>query len=124
MNANSIKRKVYLEFLLSQRLLRQKKYDYITAKDEQLLKIVALAYVNGTQVSVTDLLDIVYTGSRSSIYSRIQKLRELNMIELEKTGDRHRYKVNPTEELFLYFDQLGNSMKAIGKMHLKPKRDF
>ena len=120
MNANSIKRKVYLEFLISQRLLRQKKYDYITAKDEQLLKIVALAYVNGTQVSVTDLLDIVDTGSRSSIYSRIQKLRELNMIELEKTGDRHRYKVNPTEELFLYFDQLGNSMKAIGKTYLNP----
>ena len=55
------------------------------------------------------------------IKRRIKKLRELNMIEFEKTSDRHRYKVNPTEELFLYFDQLGNSMKAIGKMHLKSK---
>ena len=45
MNANSLKRKVYIEFLISQRLLRQKKYDYITPKDEQLLSIVALAYV-------------------------------------------------------------------------------
>ena len=124
MNANSIKRKVYLEFLISQRLLRQKKYDYITAKDEQLLKIVALAYINGTQLSVTDLLETVDTGTRSTVHRRIQKLRHSSMIEYERTEDRRRYQVNPTEELFLYFDQLGNSMKAIGKMHLKPKRDF
>ena len=124
MNANSTKRQIFLEFIYKNGSIRQTIYDHITAKDDQLLTVVALAYANGTQVSVTDLLDIVDTGSRYSIYSRIQKLRELNMIEFEKTSDRHRYKVNPTEELFLYFDQLGNSMKAIGKMHLKPKRDF
>ena len=120
MNANSIKRKVYLEFLISQRLLRQKKYDYITAKDEQLLKIVALAYVNGTQLSVTDLLETVDMGTRSTVHRRIQKLRHSSMIEYERTEDRRRYQVNPTEELFLYFDQLGNSMMAIGKTYLNP----
>jgi len=124
MNANSLKRKVYIEFLISQRLLRQKKYDYITPKDEQLLSIVALAYANGKRLSVIDLLETVDIGSRTSVYSRIKKLRELNMIEYEKTGDRHRFQVNPTGDLLRYFDQLGNSMKVIGKMHLKPKRDF
>jgi phosphopentomutase len=120
MNANSIKRKVYLEFLISQRLLRQKKYDYITAKDEQLLKIVALAYVNGTQLSVTDLLENQDMDSHAAVYRRIQKLRHSSMIEYERTEDRRRYQVNPTEELFLYFDQLGNSMMAIGKTYLNP----
>jgi DNA-binding MarR family transcriptional regulator len=120
MNANSIKRKVYLEFLISQRLLRQKKHDYITAKDEQLLKIVALAYVNGTQLSVNDLLETVDTGTRSTVHRRIQKLRQLNMIEYKRTEDRRRYQVNPTEKLLRYFDQLGNSMMAIEKTYLNP----
>ena len=124
MNANSLKRKVYIEFLISQRLLRQKKYDYITPKDEQLLSIVALAYVKKTRLSVTDLLENQDMDSHAAVHRRIQKLRHSSMIEYERTEDRRRYQVNPTEELFLYFDQLGNSMKAIGKMHLKPKRDF
>ena len=121
MNGNSIKRKVYLEFLISQRLIRQKKFDHINAKDEQLLKIVAIAYAKNKRLSVIDLLETVDIGSRSSVYSRIKKLRELNMIEYEKTGDRHRFQVNPTGDLLRYFDQLGNSMIAIGKIHLKSK---
>jgi predicted transcriptional regulator len=121
MNANSTKRQVFLEFIYKNGSIRQTIYDHITAKDDQLLTIVALAYGNGTQLSIADLLEIVDTGSRSSIYSRIQKLRDLNMIEYERTGDGYRYQVNPTEQLFFYFDQLGNSMKAIGKMYLKPK---
>jgi hypothetical protein len=121
MNANSTKRQIFLEFIYKNGSIRQTIYDHITAKDDQLLTVVALAYANGTQVSVTDLLDIVDTGSRYSIYSRIQKLRELNMIEYEKTGDRHRFQVNPTGDLLRYFDQLGNSMIAIVKIHLKSK---
>jgi len=117
MNANSIKRKVYLEFLLSQRLLRRKKYDYMTAKDEQLLTIVALAYGKETRLSVTDLFENRDIGSHDAVYKRIQKLRQLNMIEYKRTEDRRRYQVIPTEELFRYFDQLGNLMKAIEKTH-------
>jgi DNA-binding MarR family transcriptional regulator len=117
MNANSIKRKVYLEFLISQRLLRQKKYDYMTAKDEQLLMIVALAYAKKTRLSVTDLLENRDMDSHAAVHKRIQKLRQLNMIEYERTEDRRRYQVNPTEKLLRYFDQLGNLMKAIGKTH-------
>jgi len=67
MNANSIKRKVYLEFLISHQLIIQKKYDYMTAKDDQLLTIVALAYANGKRLSVIDLLETVDIGSRSSV---------------------------------------------------------
>ena len=121
MNANSIKRKVYLEFLLSQRLLRQKKFDHISAKDEQLLTIIALAYAKETRLSVTDLLENVDAGTRTSVHKRIHKLRHLNMIEFERTEDRRRFQVNPTADLLRYFDQLGNSMIAIGKMHLKSK---
>ena len=121
MNANSIKRKVYLEFLLSQRLIRQKKYDHIASKDEQLLKIVAIAYEKNTPLSVTDLLENVYAGTRTSVQKRIHKLRQLNMIEYEKTEDRRQYQVNPTEKLLRYFDQLGNSMNSIGKTYLNPK---
>ena len=117
MNANSIKRKVYLEFLLSQRLLRRKKYDYMTAKDEQLLTIVALAYGKETRLSVTDLFENRDIGSHDAVYKRIQKLRQLNMIEYKRTEDRRRYQVIPTEELLRYFDQLGNLMKVIGKTH-------
>ena len=43
------------------------------------------------------------------------------MIEYEKTEDRRRFQVNPTADLLHYFDQLGNSMIAIGKIHLKSK---
>jgi len=118
MNANSIKRKVYLEFLISQRLLRQKKYDYITAKDEQLLKIVAIAYANGAPLSVNDLLQTVDMGTRSTVHRRIQKLRQSSLIEYERTEDRRRYQVNPTEKLLCFFDQLGNSMNLIGKKYL------
>jgi hypothetical protein len=121
MNANSIRRKVYLGFLLSQRLLRQKKHDYITPKDEQLLTIVALAYAKNTRLSVTDLLENRDIGSHDALYKRIQKLRQLNMIEYKRTEDRRRYQVIPTEELFRYFDQLGNSMNSIGKTDLNPK---
>ena len=121
MNANSIKREVYLEFLLSQRLPRQKKYDFLSAKDEQVLSIVALAYSNSTQLNVIDLVGSSGIGSHSAAYRIIQKLRQLNMIEYEKTEDRRPYQVNPTEKLLRYFDQLGNSMKAIGKIHLKSK---
>ena len=121
MNANSIKKKVYLEFLMSHKLTIQKKYDYMTAKDEQLLKIVALAYVNGTPLSVSDLLKNRNIGSHAAVYERIQKLRQSRMIEYERTEDRRRYQVNPTEKLLRYFDQLGNSMIAIGKIHLKSK---
>ena len=71
MNANSIKRKVYLEFLLSQRLIRQKKYDHITAKDEQLLKIVAIAYVKNTPLFVIDLLENKDMGAHSTVHKRI-----------------------------------------------------
>jgi len=117
MNADSIKRKVYLEFLISQRLLRQKKYDYITPKDEQLLMIVALAYAKKTRLSVIDLLENRDMDSHAAVHKRIQKLRQLNMIEYERTEDRRRYQVNPTEKLLRYFDQLGNLMKAIGKTH-------
>jgi len=121
MNANSIKRKVYLEFLISQRLLRQKKYDYITPKDEQLLMIVALAYAKETRLSVLDLLENKDMGAHSTVHKRIQKLRQLNMIEYDRTEDRRRFQVNPTADLLRYFDQLGNSMIAIGKIHLKSK---
>ena len=121
MNANSIKRKVYLEFLLSQRLIRQKKYDHMTAKDEQLLKIVAIAYAKNTPLSVIDLLENKDMGAHSTVHKRIHKLRHLNMIEFERTEDRRRFQVNPTADLLRYFDQLGNSMIAIGKMHLKSK---
>ena len=93
----------------------------MTAKDEQLLKIVAFAYVNGTPLSVTDLLENVDAGNRTSAHRRIQKLRQLSMIEYERTEDRRRYQVNPTEKLLRYFDQLGNSMISIGKKNLKPK---
>jgi DNA-binding MarR family transcriptional regulator len=120
MNANSIKRKVYLEFLISQRLLRQKKYDYMTAKDEQLLMIVALAYAKETRLSVLDLLENKDVGAHAAVHRRIQKLRQLNMIEYERTEDRRRYQVNPTEDLLRYLDQLGNSMMAL-KKSLKPK---
>ena len=118
MNANSLKRKVYLEFLISQRLLRQKKYDYITAKDEQLLKIVAIVYANGAPLSVNDLLQTVDIGTLSTVHRRIQKLRQLNLIEYERTEDRRRYQVNPTEDLLRYLDQLGNLMNSIGKTYL------
>ena len=118
MNANSLKRKVYLEFLISQRLLRQKKYDYITPKDEQLLSIVALAYVKKTRLSVTDLLENQDMDSHAAVHRRIQKLRQLNLIEYERTDDRRRYQVNPTEDLLRYLDQLGNSMNSIGKTYL------
>ena len=121
MNANSIKRKVYLEFLLSQRLLRQKKFDHINAKDEQLLKIVAIAYAKNKRLSVIDLLENRDISSHAATHKRIQKLRQLNMIEYERTEDRRRFQVNPTGDLLRYFDQLGNSMIAIGKMHLKSK---
>ena len=120
MNANSIKRKVYLEFLISQRLLRQKKYDYITPKDEQLLMIVALAYSKETRLSVLDLLENQDMGAHSTVHKRIQKLRQLNMIEYERTEDRRRFQVNPTADLLRYFDQLGNSMVAL-KKRLKSK---
>ena len=120
MNANSLKRKVYLEFLISQRLLRQKKYDYITPKDEQLLMIVALAYAKETRLSVIDLLENRDMDSHAAVHKRIQKLRQLNMIEYQRTEDRRRYQVNPTEKLLSYFDQLGNSMVAL-KKRLKPK---
>ena len=121
MNANSIKRKVYLEFLLSQRLIRQKKFDHINAKDEQLLKIVAIAYVKNTPLFVIDLLENKDMGAHSTVHKRIKKLRQLNMIEYERTEDRRRFQVNPTADLLRYFDQLGNSMIAIGKIHLKSK---
>ena len=121
MNANSIKRKVYLEFLLSQRLIRQKKFDHINAKDEQLLKIVAITYVKNTPLFVIDLLENKDMGAHSTVHKRIQKLRQLNMIEYERTEDRRRFQVNPTGDLLRYFDQLGNSMIAIGKIHLKSK---
>ena len=121
MNTNSIRRRVYLEFSLSLRLLRQKKYDYITAKDEQLLTIVALAYANGTQLSVIDLLENRDIGSHAAVHRRIQKLRQSSMIEYERTDDRRRYQVNPAEKLLCYFDQLGNSMNSIGKTYLKLK---
>ena len=111
MNTNSIKRQVYLEFLLSQRLLRQKKYDYITPKDEQLLTIVALAYANETKLSVGDLLKNSDICSFAAVHRRIQKLRQLNMIEYKRTEDRRRYQVNPSEDLLCYFDQLGNLIK-------------
>jgi len=117
MNANSLKRKVYIEFLISQRLLRQKKYDYITPKDEQLLSIVALAYVKKTRLLVTDLLENQDMDSHAAVHRRIQKLRHSSMIEYERTEDRRRYQVNPTEKLLRYFDQLGNLMKTIGKTH-------
>ena len=54
---------------------------------------------------------------KSEAEKRIQKLRRLNMIEYERTEDRRRYQVIPTEELLRYFDQLGNLMKVIGKTH-------
>ena len=117
MNTNLIRRQFYLEFLLSQPLLRKKKYDYITAQDEQLLMIVALAYVKETRLSVNDLLENRDIGSHDAVYRRIQKLRQLNMIEYKRTEDRRRYQVIPTEELLRYFDQLGNLMKVIGKTH-------
>ena len=121
MNANSTKRQVFLEFIYKNGSIRQTRYDHITSRDDQLLTIVALAYANGKRLSVIDLLETVDIGSRSSVYSRIKKLRELNMIEYEKTGDRHRFQVNTTGDLLRYFDQLGNSMIAIGKIHLKSK---
>ena len=121
MNANSTKRQVFLEFIYKNGSIRQTRYDHITSRDDQLLTIVALAYANGKRLSVIDLLETVDIGSRSSVYSRIKKLRELNMIEYEKTGDRHRFQVNPTGDLLRYFDQLGNSMIAIGRIHLKSK---
>ena len=97
MNANSIRRKVYLGFLLSQRLLRQKKHDYITPKDEQLLMIVALAYVKETRLSVNDLLENRDIGSHSAVHRRIKKLRQSSMIEYERTDDRRRYQFKPTK---------------------------
>ena len=121
MNANLIRRQVYFEFSLSLRILRQKKYDYLTPKDDQLLTIVALAYTNGTRLSVVDLVENRDIGSKAAVHKRIQKLRYSSMIEYERTDDRRRYQVIPTDKLLRYFDQLGNSMKAIGKMHLKPK---
>ena len=118
MNTNLIRRQFYLEFLLSQRLLRKKKYDYITAQDEQLLMIVALAYVKETRLSVNDLLENRDIGCHSAVHRRIQKLRQSSMIEYERTDDRRRYQVIPTEKLLCYFDQLGNSMISIGKTYL------
>ena len=55
--------------------------------------------------------------SHAAVHKRIQKLRQLNMIEYQRTDDRRRYQVNPTEKLLRYFDQLGNLMKTIGKTH-------
>ena len=121
MNANSTKRQVFLEFIYKNGSIRQTRYDHITSRDDQLLTIVALAYANGKRLSVTDLLENRDIGSHDALYKRIQKLRQLNMIEYKRTEDRRRYQVIPTEELFRYFDQLGNSMNSIGKTDLNPK---
>ena len=118
MNANSFKRRMFFEFLLNKGAIQRKKYEYINAKDEQLLTIVALAYANGKQLSVSDLLNNKVIGSQSSVHSRVIRLLHLKLIEYEKTEDRRRYQVNPTEKLLRYYDQLGNMSATIVKMYL------
>ncbi len=107
-NANSFKRLIFTEFLTNKRLIQRKNYDYISAKDDQILTIVAMSYANGKRLSVSDLLNNKIIGSRSSVHSRIQRLRQLNLIEYKTTEDIRRFQVCPTEKLLRYFDKLGN----------------
>ena len=116
MNANSFKRRMIFEFLLNKGTIQRKKYEYINAKDEQLLTIVALAYAK--RLSVSDLLNNKVIGSQSSVHSRVIRLLHLKLIEYEKTEDRRRYQVNPTEKLLRNYDQLGNMSATIVKMYL------
>ena len=51
MNANLLLRQIYLEFILSKKSVLRKKYRFITAKDEQLLTIISLAWINGIPVA-------------------------------------------------------------------------
>ena len=71
------------------------------------------------RLSVIDLLENRDISSHAATHKRIQKLRQLKMIEYEKTEDRRRFQVNPTADLLHYFDQLGNSMIAIGNKNTK-----
>lgn len=53
----------------------------------------------------------------SVVHSRVIRLLHLKLIEYEKTEDRRRYQVNPTDKLLRYYDQLGNMSATIVKMH-------
>ena len=115
MNENSFKRRIFMEFLINKESIQRKQYKYISAKDYQILTIVAVAYANGGRLSVSDLLKNKNIGSPSNVHSRIQRLRQLNLIEYETTEDLRRYQVRPTEKLLRYFDQLGNVIIKIQK---------
>lgn len=113
MNANLLLRQIYLEFILSKKSVLRKKYRFITAKDEQLLTIISLAWINGTQLTVNDLLEKTNIDSKSATHSKINKLLALNLIEYVPTEDDRRDQIRPSSKLLHYYDQLRNSMLDI-----------
>jgi DNA-binding MarR family transcriptional regulator len=113
MNANLLLRQIYLEFILSKKSVLRKKYRFITAKDEQLLTIISLAWINGTQLSVNDLLENRNIDSKSATHNKINKLLAWNLIEYVPTEDDRRDQIRPSSKLLHYYDQLRNSMLDI-----------
>ena len=69
--------------------------------------------MNGTQLSVNDLLENRNIDSKSATHNKINKLLAWNLIEYVPTEDDQRDQIRPSSKLLHYYDQLRNSMLDI-----------
>lgn len=106
-----------LEFVIQRDAIRQKKLTELTPRDERLLDIVALAYVQKERLSVKDLMSKSELGSPAVIHLRMKSLVAEKLIELQDTEDTRRYQVAPTKRLLSYFDVLGKTIDALTVQH-------
>ncbi len=113
MISKSKKINVMLEFICQHLNIRNKKFQYFTAKDERLLVILTTAYMKKERLSVKDLMSKSELGSPSKIHEQIKFLKSKNLIKYKATDDARRYQLVPSEKLLRYFDDLGNAIKQI-----------
>jgi hypothetical protein len=117
MKSHSLSKKFMLEFVIQRDAIRKKKLTELTPRDERLLDIVALAYVQKERLSVKDLMSKSELGSPAVIHLRMKSLVADKLIELQDTEDIRRYQVAPTERLLSYFDALGKTIDALTIQH-------
>jgi hypothetical protein len=117
MNSHLLSKRFMLEFVIQRDAVRQRKMAGLAPRDERLLDIVALAYVQKERLSVIDLMSKSELGSPAVIHQRIKSLAADKLIVLRDTEDPRRYQVAPTEKLLNYFDALGKTIGALTGQH-------
>jgi hypothetical protein len=102
---------IYLHFLqLAENISGSRFLPGLDPLEQRIFELIARAGLEGSRLSVRDVMAKVEFGAPMTVHNRLKSLREKGWIRLADTEDTRRKQVELTSAAFLHLDRLSGCL--------------